>query len=501
MQSSYISKRGYVIRKEHIPDNVLNEIKHELRGRPLQDEKYSMFNYKDLTFPLYIETVNKLYIPKMYGLKRFGKCEKESSNYVGENWHHDIPFTGNLYEHQNEPCELLLRELHKQGGGILSLQTGQGKSICALHVVSKLQKKTLIIVNKIALMKQWENEIHTFLPYANVGIIQGQKNVDIMEKDIVIGMLQSLSKIDYPQSLFDDFGTLVVDECHNVCSKSFSKVLMKVCSKYTIGLSATPQRSDGCEYVFKWFLGDLVYESCIERKGLPPKINTIKIISSQYKEISTEQRGTGRKQIMYSSMLTDLIEMQKRNKLISKVIKHYVNDEDRKILVLSDRREHLKIIKQLLDNDESVTFTYGLFLGQMKVVDLEKSKASKVILATYQAFGEGISEKDLDTLFLITPKKFIGHLKNTTKNESGKLEQIVGRIFRKDHTEIHPLIIDIHDNFSVYNAQYKQRIAFYKQHFPIVYFQEHIVKLDDTDIEIKFVKSTEQNDVYSECLL
>jgi superfamily II DNA or RNA helicase len=330
-----------------------------------------------------------------------------------------------------------------------------------------------------------------------------------MEKDIVIGMLQSLAKIDYPQSLFDDFGSVVVDECHNVCSKSFSKVLMKVCSKYTIGLSATPQRSDGCEYVFKWFVGDLVYESYIERKGLPPKVSTIKIVSNEYKEISTMNKVTGRKQIMFSSMLSDLIEMKKRNKLITEVIKHYVKDENRKILVLSDRREHLKIIKTLLDNDESVTFTYGLFLGQMKIADLEKSKASQVILATYQAFGEGISEKELDTLFLITPKKFIGHLTNTTKNESGKLEQIVGRIFRKDHTTLHPLIIDIHDNYSVYNTQYKQRLAFYKQHFSVVYFQDNLAKLDDTDInniDMKCVQTQKEdqitaNDVYKECML
>lgn len=510
LHGAYISKRGYVIRKESLPDNLLIELKLELRGRPLQDEKYMAFNYKDSTFPLYIETVNKLYIPKMYGLNCFGQCEKETLNYIGQNWDNDsITFTGNLYEHQKEPCEKLLTELNKSGGGILSLQTGQGKSICALHVISQLKKKTLIIVNKIALMKQWENEIKTFLPNANVGFIQGQKNVDIMEKDIVIGMLQSLAKIDYPQSLFDDFGSVVVDECHNVCSKSFSKVLMKVCSKYTIGLSATPQRSDGCEYVFKWFVGDLVYESYIERKGLPPKVSTIKIVSNEYKEISTMNKVTGRKQIMFSSMLSDLIEMEKRNKLITEVIKHYVKSENRKILVLSDRREHLKIIKTLLDNDESVTFTYGLFLGQMKIADLEKSKASQVILATYQAFGEGISEKELDTLFLITPKKFIGHLTNTTKNESGKLEQIVGRIFRKDHTTLHPLIIDIHDNYSVYNTQYKQRLAFYKQHFSVVYFQDNLAKLDDADIkniDMKCVQTQKEdqittNDVYKECML
>ena len=179
----------------------------------------------------------------------------------------------------------------------------------------------------------------------------------------------------------------------------------------------------------------------------------------------SQNKNTGQSQIQFTSMLTDLIQMPKRNRLILEIIKDLVLRESRKILVLSDRREHLKSLKLLLDNDLHSNFTYGLFLGQMKQSDLERSRASQVILATFSAFGEGVSEKDLDTLILTTPKKFIGHLKKSTKNENGKLEQIVGRIFRKDHTEKHPMIIDLHDNFSVYKNQSAQRRTFYKEHF------------------------------------
>jgi hypothetical protein len=102
-------------------------------------------------------------------------------------------------------------------------------------------------------------------------------------------------------------------------------------------------------------------------------------------------------------------------------------------------------------------------------------------LATYQAFGEGVSERELDTLLLITPKKFIGHLKTVTKNESGKLEQIVGRVFRKDHLDKNPLIIDLADDFSVYRNQSNQRRVFYKQHFTSYITQDHSINLDDHD--------------------
>ena len=157
--------------------------------------------------------------------------------------------------------------------------------------------------------------------------------------------------------------------------------------------------------------------------------------------------------------------------------------QKRKVLVLSDRRNHLHTLFNLLDNDLSVTFTYGLFVGSMKIEDLNKSKACDVILATFAAFGEGISEKDLDTLIMITPKKFIGHLKNTIKNESNKIEQIVGRIFRKDHLNKNPLIIDLQDHFSVYKNQSNGRNAFYKLHFTTGIFETQTINLDDHDIK------------------
>jgi hypothetical protein len=182
-------------------------------------------------------------------------------------------------------------------------------------------------------------------------------------------------------------------------------------------------------------------------------------------------------------MISELITMEKRNKLIIELIKYLAINENRKILILSDRRDHLKTLKTNLDNDLEITFTYGLFLGQMKYKDLELSRSSNVILATFSAFGEGVSEKDLDTLILITPKKFIGHLKNSIKNESGKLEQIVGRIFRKEHINKNPLIIDLQDNFSVYKTQNSGRNVFYKQHFKNAIFENHSINLDDYDLD------------------
>ena len=501
----YLSKRGYVLRKDKLENEEYINIKLELRGRPLTDTKFNAMNkYQDTSYPVYVETKNKLYIPKMYGIKKFGIPQNVLENFEGKEWDHPIEFKGALFEHQVEPVNTLIKSCHEKLGGILTLPTGFGKTISLLNVLSQLKGKTIIIVNKIPLMNQWISEINKFLPDAKVGTIQGQKNVNVHDCDIVVAMLQSMARIDYPDELFRDFRITVCDEVHNTASRVFSQILFKLCSKYTIGLSATPKRSDGCEYVFKWHLGDIVYETVSERKGKPPIIRYLKIDSSDYNEVATVNRITGQKQIQFTSMLSELVEMKKRNNLIVEIIKDLIKkDLGRKLLVLSDRRNHLLTIQSLLDEDLDITFTYGLFLGGMKQKDLDKGRNCQVILATYQAFGEGVSERDLDTLLLITPKKFIGHLKNTTKHESGKLEQIVGRIFRKEHVDRHPLIIDFQDNFSVYKSQAAQRKNFYKQHFETACYEDLYVNLDEfkdiLSVQNKKSKKNKKEDIVEEC--
>lgn len=472
----YLSKKGYVLRKDNLTTDEINAIKIELTARPLVDNKFAKITDTS-TFPAYIETKNKLYVPKMYGINKFGLPSSTLPDYIGKDWDREISFTGTLYDRQLKPAEALLNACQKNGGGILQLGTGFGKTITFLYVLSQLKCKAIIVVNKIPLLQQWQIEISKFLPHASIGIIQGQKNVDVNDKDIVIAMLQSLAKIDYPDALFNEFKLTLIDEVHNTASTLFSKVLFKLCSKYTIGLSATPNRADGCEYVFMWHLGDIVYKSDVVRKGKTPIVRHIKINSNDYKEVVSVNKYTSQSTIQFSGMLTDLITMEKRNKLIVELIKKYCS-ENRKILVLSERRNHLIELRNNLNLD-NVPFTYGLFVGSMKIQELEKSKNCNVILATYAAFSEGVSVKDLDTLILTTPKKFIGHLKNTKKKESGKLEQIVGRIFRKEHTTNHPLIVDLQDNFSVYKNQSNGRKKFYKEHFTNAIFEEQFINLDE----------------------
>lgn len=516
---TYMSKYGYVLKKEHFDDEIIQKTKHILTARPLGDSKFS-FNLNSTTFPIYIESNNKLYIPRSYGIQHFGLPDKYLQTYYGEDLHHKLEFTGELRDHQIEPYNALVKSCHESGGGVFHVGTGVGKTVMSIKLIAEMSVKTLVIVNKIPLMKQWEKEIGQFIPNAKIGFIQGQKNVDVYDKDVVIAMLQSLARVDYPDKLFENFKMVIVDETHNISSKVFSKILFKICCPYMIGLSATPERADGLSYLFKWHMGDIIFQSKIENKGLYPIIQLMKLKSQTYKEHKTINRFTGQDQIQFTTMLSDLVKMDKRNEFIVNLIRHYAS-EKRRILVLSDRRQHLVDLFDKLNRD-NVPFSYGLFLGQMKMKDLETSKKSDCILATYKAFGEGVSEKDLDTLILTTPKKYVGHFKSSglnSKKEAGALEQIVGRIFRKEHTERHPLIVDLQDDFSIYKSQGAQRRAFYNKHFKCKLVNmtmnldesinvESLLKDKTILIESNNVQNNEDDsdvtalsDVYSKCLL
>ena len=97
---------------------------------------------------------------------------------------------------------------------------GYGKTVIGLYLASKLGVKTLVVVHKEFLVNQWKERIKQFLPYARIGKIQGSK-IFVEGYDIVIGMLQSISMKEYPESTFKDFGFVIYDECHHLGAETF----------------------------------------------------------------------------------------------------------------------------------------------------------------------------------------------------------------------------------------------------------------------------------------
>ena len=204
--ATYLGQKGYSIKKENLEIKEQLSIRKDLMMKPYVP-KSSMA--KSEPFPLYRESKKKFYMPRYYGMETYGEPDAiklEDCDKI------NIKFIGDLRDHQKPTVKKYIDHALKEGGGLLELHTGYGKTVCGLKIIAVLGVKALIIVHKEFLLRQWVERIEQFLPDAKVGKIQGSK-IDVEGKDIVIGMLQSLSMKDYDIKLFNQFGLTIVDEC------------------------------------------------------------------------------------------------------------------------------------------------------------------------------------------------------------------------------------------------------------------------------------------------
>jgi superfamily II DNA or RNA helicase len=431
---------GYELLKQDVKN--LHHLKGVLNVKPYIPSVFVKPQYVQ-RYPVYFETENYIYVPKHYGIQTYGS-HKTSTRNVESTPEKYWEFSGSLRPIQEEVVKsFLYPEPHD---GILSLQTGGGKTVCALFIASKLHLPTIILVHNTFLRDQWIDRISAFLPNARIGTVQGD-TLDIYEKDVVVAMLQSVSMKDYPLKTFERFGLLIVDECHHIASEAFSKAIPKLTSKHMLGLSATPERKDKLMYVINWFLGPLLYKSDSSDK-VDEKVNVevyeFEPENSSYNDIIYNSSG-----VMFTSLMVNkVVEYEPRNKLIIEILSDLYHDKEREILVLTDRVDHTKVLFDKLPDDLKET---ACVLGRtVKSSQREEWCSTKrILIATYSMCKEGFDVAKLNTLVIATPRPDV--------------DQIVGRILRTDKTKrtVHPLIIDIVD--PAFRRQFQQRNSLYKE--------------------------------------
>jgi len=434
-----LSRQGYSILKNDENKNILDECKKELTVKPNINSDYGG---QAKSFPVYRESINRLYMPRHYGTKKIGNPDKiifEKSDDI------DLKFNGKLRELQENVVDKFVHEAKTNGGGLICLGCGQGKTVIAINRASKLKKKTIVVVHKEFLVNQWIERIKQFLPDARIGKIQGPK-FDIENKDIVIAMLQTLSQKNFEKGAFDSFGLAVCDEAHHLSAEVFSRALPKIACEYTLGLSATPKRKDGLSKVFEWYLGPIVYKQKKKDKD-DVNINIINFSCNdpQYGIEITNYMG----KVNIPTMITYIADLPIRNNRIINEIKNIMLEPKRKIIVLSDRRSQLNTIKNAIE--ENNICSVGLYVGGMKQEQLDISEKKDLILSTFNMASEAMDIPLLNTLILATSKSDI--------------EQSVGRILRqkKEDRAVTPLIVDIVDNYSIFARQAIKRKKFFEK--------------------------------------
>ena len=479
---NYLGQKGYSILKKNLSIKEQEGVRNDLMAIPFVP-KSSMNQPRH--FPIYRESPKKFYVPRFYGIRNFGHPDTIK---ISEGEDISIKFNGSLRDFQVPVVETFVNHAKENGSGLLELYCGYGKTVLALNIISRLKKKTLVIVHKEFLLNQWVERIEQFLPDAKIGRIQGQV-VDTDGKDIVIGMLQSLSMKSYPLSLFQEFGFSIFDECHHISAEVFSNALFKIVTKYGLGLSATMNRKDGLTKVFKQFLGDVVVKKKREQDD-PVTVKAIEYHTNdeEFNEVVYNFKG----QTHYSIMIRKLCQFNDRSEFILKILKDTLKEadekgEDMQVMILAHNKSLLNYLYDAIEHRQIATV--GYYIGGMKEKDLKRSEDKRVIIATYAMAEEALDIKTLTTLIMATPKTDV--------------TQAVGRILRMKHAN--PQVFDIVDTHDIFQRQWMKRMKLYKQSKYNVYYSTDYNKNKWELVLEKGMKTNKaikkKKDVFDECIL
>jgi len=314
-------------------------------------------------------------------------------------------------------------------------------TVMALKIASILSKKTLILVHKEFLMNQWIERISEFIPNARVGKIQGPV-FDVLEKDIVIGMIQSLYDRVFPLNAFSSFGLTIIDEVHRIGSEEFSKTLFKTISANMLGISATVERKDGLTELLYMFIGPKIYSEERQDENIV-EVRAIEYHHSceKYNTVAYDYKGN----VQHSTMISKISNFDPRKEFAVRILRDLIAENpEKQIMVLSQIRALLTFLH---DSLVSYGIEVGYYVGGMKKDALTQSETKRIVLATYAMAAEALDIKTLNTLVMVSPKTDI--------------IQSVGRILRTRSDG--KLIVDMVDTHDVFQNQWRKRRAYYKK--------------------------------------
>jgi len=335
--------------------------------------------------------------------------------------------TFNLRPEQNDA----IKEIKKSDFSICVAPPGFGKTLLGAKIFEIRACATLIVVNKNMLLNQWIERFVDYFGYEKKDIGYLGKGHNKLNGVIDVATMQSLKN---DPKIIDNYSFVIVDECHHIPAITFEQIIKNFKGKYLLGLSATPNRKDELQPILYQQLGEVSYEYKKKRTHT----NKLQIIRTQFESNADN----------YATIINELCLDENRNNLIIEAIKTNI---ERKILVLTDRIEHINILENLLQkNNIDFICVHGSLNKKEQVENMNLVKSKSLIIATTSYFGEGIDFPHLNTIMFATPISYYG-----------RLVQYLGRIGRGNQE---CLAIDFLDSKNaMLNSAYKKRLEGYKQ--------------------------------------
>lgn len=338
----------------------------------------------------------------------------------------NLNFVGALREDQEAAVTAMLQH----DAGILCAPTAFGKTVAAAALIARRGVNTLVLVHRTDLLRQWQERLQAFLGLGKgvVGTIGGGKAKPTGIIDIAV--MQSLSRQGQVSEQVKNYGQVIVDECHHLSAFSFEAILKNVRAKYVLGLTATPVRRDGQYPIIFMQCGPIRHTASrptsapddllVETVLLPAPINL--------------PEGAG-----IQDVFRHLAENIERTERVTLEVEKAFN-QGRKVLVLTERTDHLSIIEAALVGRVQNLFTlHGRMSKKQRIALTDELAAlppdvSRVLLATGKLIGEGFDHPPLDTLVLAMPISW-----------KGTLQQYAGRLHREHASKSDVRIIEFID--------------------------------------------------------
>ena len=369
----------------------------------------------------------------------------------------DLPvqmgLTIELRDYQQEAIDNL-KKMREDGKTIALLYhaTGVGKTITAATDAKAVGGRTLFLVNALKLASQAKETFAKVWPEATLGEYTGSQKD--MTQTVIFATVQSISK-DLEKFSPTDFDYLIVDECHHAAANTYQKIFTYFHPKFILGLTATPERSDGEDMLelFQNVAHKMDLKTAVERGVLVP----IRCIRVKTNIDLTDVRING---IKYNSQdLESKLFIPERNQLIVDTYLKYVNGK--KTVIFCASVDHAaEIAKLLRDNGvkaEAVSGRDRVEIRDKILKDYETGSTN--VLCACDLLNEGWDSPHTTVLFMARP----------TMSKTIYMQQL-GRGTRRCPGKDDLLVIDFVDNANMFNMPYSlHRVLDISKYQPMAY--------------------------------
>ena len=375
-----------------------------------------------------------------------------------------VSFRGELYSEQKEAADQLLR----YDTGVLSAATAFGKTAVGAWLIAQRKVNALVLVRNTEIMKNWQEDLEKFLDIQEeppeyttpsgrrkkrksvIGRLQANHNS--LTGIIDIAMITSLGKRDQINPIVQDYGLVIMDECHHAGADTDEAVLRQVRARYVYGLTATPKRDDGQEQKIFMQFGPIRYKYTAKDRAKKQGIGHY-VYPRFTRLVSTADH---RLSAVEANQL--VIESSVRNtQIIADVIACVT--EGRTPLVMTKYKDHAALLYEKLQNKAEHVFLLqgGRSRKQRDSIRVQMSSVpeneSMIVVAIGKYIGEGFNYPRLDTLLLAMPISW-----------QGNVEQYAGRLNRDYEGKRDVVIYDyIDSHIPVLDRMYHKRLRAYKQ--------------------------------------